>query len=259
MHVAPGDLKTVRQGGIAIRFAMLGSMAYILAEIPEDGSSGTSIELPCQQAHWGFVIDGELTFLGGGKRRSIPAGRAFHVPAGGPEHRFETAGPALVAGFQPIEAEIDVSDERLVAQGFQIVTDPGATTVVPALPQQELGPGEIRVETWQMSTYVMTRTRMGEQSGYTSGWCDAPHWGMVTAGRLAIEWENDVEVLSQGDIFHCQAGPPGHRVEAADPATFIDLTPVAAFEGDVRLADWRRGAGPGSGSRSRGIAVAALG
>ena len=31
-----------------------------------------------------------------------------------------------------------------------------------------------------MSSFVMTRVRMGERSGYTAGWCDAPHWGLVT-------------------------------------------------------------------------------
>jgi hypothetical protein len=131
--------------------------------------------------------------------------------------------------------------------------------VVPAVSADLAGPGEIKVETWRMSSYVMTRVRMGERTGYTSGWCDAPHWGLVTRGRLAIEWEHDVEILSKGDIFHCPAGPPGHRIEAADPATFLDLTPVAAFEAEARFADWRRGTLPATGARTRGIAVAALG
>jgi hypothetical protein len=100
---------------------------------------------------------------------------------------------------------------------------------------------------------------MGERSGYTAGWCDAPHWGMVTAGRLAIEWEDDIEILSKGDIFHCPSGPPGHRVEAADPASFVDLTPMASFEDGRRLADWRRASNLKGRSRSRHIAVAALG
>jgi hypothetical protein len=139
------------------------------------------------------------------------------------------------------------------------VADPKTTTIVPAVPQQRVAPGEIHTETWRMAPYLMTRIRMGERSGYTSGWCDAPHWGLVTSGRLAIEWEDDVEILSEGDIFHCQAGPPGHRVEAADPATFIDLTPLSSFDDGGRLANWRRESAHGARSRSRGIAVAALG
>ena len=109
-----------------------------------------------------------------------------------------------------------------------------------------------------MSAYVMTRVRMGERSGYTAGWCDAPHWGLVTEGRMAIEWEDDVEILAKGDIFHCPAGPPGHRLEAADPATLIDLTPIAASRPS---GGWRSGvAGRISpAAASRGIAVAALG
>lgn len=258
MHVAPVDLRAVRQGGIDLRFAMLGSMAYILAEIPDGGSAGTSMEQPCVQPHWGFVIDGLLTCVMAKRRLAIPAGHAFHVPAGGPEHHFETTGPSLIAGFQPVDTEIDLSDERLVAQGFEIMHDRRTATVVPGVTEQRVPVGQIRSESWPMSAYLMTRIRMGERSGYTSGWCDAPHWGLVTAGRLAIEWEDDVEILSKGDLFHCPAGPPGHRLEAADPATVIDLTPVAAFSGAGRLADWRRGSELVA-PRRRGIAVAALG
>jgi quercetin dioxygenase-like cupin family protein len=259
MHVAPVDLRAVRQGGIDIRFAMLGAMAYVLAEIPKSGSAGTAMEQPCERPHWGFVVDGELTYVAEGQRLAIPAGRAFHVPAGGQEHHFETGSSALIAGYEPIEPDLDVSDARLIEQGFEPTNQPVKATSVPVLSPFSAAAGEIRTEAWRMAPYIMTRVMMGERSGYTSGWCDIPHWGMVTSGRLAIEWEDDVELLSEGDIFHCQAGPPGHRLEAADPATFIDLTPVGAFEGDFRLAAWRRSAGPGSRSRSGGIAVAALG
>ncbi|MEO8438481.1 MAG: hypothetical protein ABI562_08460, partial [Chloroflexota bacterium] len=103
MHVAPEELRAVRQNGLVVRFAMLGSMVYVLAEVPSTGSPGTSLERACRQAHWGFVIEGELDFVTPDGRQTIPSGRAFHVPAGGPEHRFESTGPGLVAGFQPVE------------------------------------------------------------------------------------------------------------------------------------------------------------
>ncbi len=61
MHVAPADLRTLLQDTIIVRFAMLGSMAYVLAEIPESGSTGTSMEDVCVLPHWGFVIDGTIT------------------------------------------------------------------------------------------------------------------------------------------------------------------------------------------------------
>ena len=107
--------------GITVGFAMLGPMAYILAEVPRTGSSGTSLERPCDRAHWGFVIDGEMTFVSGRRRQAIPSGRAFHVPAGGPMHRFETSGRLVLAAFQPVEPELDVSDARLIEQGFEVV------------------------------------------------------------------------------------------------------------------------------------------
>ncbi len=134
MHVAPIDLRAVRQGGITIRFAMLGTMAYLLGEIPDSGSGGTSLEQPCVRPHWGMVIEGELTFVTGRRRLSIPAGRVFHVPPGGPEHHFLASGAAVVAGFQPIESELDVSEERLAEQGFEIVPDPRSAPIVPPSP-----------------------------------------------------------------------------------------------------------------------------
>ena len=260
MHVAPVDLRALRHDGIGLRFAMLGQMAYVFAEIPASGSAGTSLEQRCSRPHWGFVIDGELTFVSDDRRETIPAGRAFHVPAGGREHWFESRGPALVAGFEPIEPDVDLSDARLAAQGFDLIAPDAVSTatVVPAIATRKVPVGQIRTETWPMGSYLMTRVRMGERSGYTSGWCDAPHWGLVTAGRMAIEWEDDVEILSTGDIFHCPAGPPGHRLEAADPATFVDLTPVSALGEAGRLAEWRRDVDLRVGKHPRGIAVAAL-
>lgn len=259
MHVAPVDLRAVRQSGIVIRFAMLGSMAYVLAEIPTSGSSGTSLEQPCTLAHWGFVIEGELSYVAGGQRETITAGRAFHVPADGSQHHFETGGPALIAGFQPVEPELDVSDDRLTAQGFEIVEKGSAVTIVPAIPKRKVDVGQVLTESWPMSGYLMTRVRMGERSGYTAGWCDAPHWGLVTEGRFAIEWEDDVEIVSTGDVFHCPGGPPGHRLQAADPTTFVDLTPMAMLRSTGRLVDWRRDWERSVHPRTRGIAVAALG
>jgi quercetin dioxygenase-like cupin family protein len=258
MHVSPVDLRTLRQDGILIRFATLGSLAYVQAEIPDGGTAGTSLDRPCAEAHWGFVISGELTFVTERERETITAGRAFHVPAGGPEHRFETGARAVIAGFAPVSTDLDLSDARLAEQGFEIIAARQRAIIVPALAPRPVSSGQIRAESWPMSGLVLTRVRMGERSGYTSGWCDAPHWGLVISGRLAIEWEDDVEILAAGDVFSCPEGPPGHRLEAADPATFIDLTPLAALDASRRLASWRRGVEYNAGSPSSGIAVAAL-
>lgn len=259
MHVAPGDLRTLRQDGILIRFAVLGEMAYVLAEIPPGGTAGTSLEKPCNDPHWGFVIDGEVTFVRGRRRETIAPGRAFHVPAGGPAHHFETTGRARLAGFAPIDPAVDLSEPRLVAQGFELVAERSPAIIVPPVQEFPAQPGAIATESWTMSGFRLARSRMGERSGYTAGWCDAAHWGLVTSGGLTIEWENDVEVLAAGDVFHCQAGPPGHRIEAADPATVLDLTPLAAFDDGRRLAKWRRRAEGVVPAATGGIAVAPLG
>ena len=80
---------------------------------------------------------------------------------------------------------------------------------------------------------------MGERSGYTTDWCDAPHWGLVTNGQMAIEWEDDVEILSSGDIFHCPAGPPatGSKRPIRRPSSTSRRSPRSPAPGS------RRGAG----------------
>jgi uncharacterized cupin superfamily protein len=259
LHVAPSHLRTLSQGGLQVRFTILDSMAYVLAQTRAGGSAGTSLERPCTDAHWGFVIAGELTFVRGRRREAIPSGRAFHVPAGGPSHRFETDGRVVLAGFAPVDPAIDVSDSRLAAAGFTVVAQRSSGIIVPPVAPLEVPSGAIESEPWQMSGYVMSRVRMGSRSGYRSGWCDAPHWGLMISGSMTIAWERDVEVVAAGDVFHCPAGPPAHRIEAADPATFIDLTPLAAFDGGGRLADWRGGAADAPVVTQHGIAVTALG
>ena len=98
---------------------MLGPMAYILAEVPRTGSSGTSLERPCDRAHWGFVIDGEMTFVSGRRRLAIPSGRAFHVPPGDRCTGSRPPGRLWSPRFQPVEPELDVSDARLDRAGLR--------------------------------------------------------------------------------------------------------------------------------------------
>lgn len=165
----------------------------------------------------------------------------------------------MVAGFAPIDPALDLSDRQLVAEGFTLVAQQSSAVVVPPVAPLRVRPGTIERDAWAMSGYVLTRVRMGERSGYRSGWCDATHWGLVTSGSMTIAWEHDVEVVAAGDVFHCPPGPPGHRIEAADPVTFLDLTPVSAFGAGGRLADWRRGEDERPEVAPHGIAVTALG
>ena len=265
MHVTPSELRILRQDGIQIRFALLGELAYVHAEVPATGSDGTSLETPCTRPHWGFVLDGEVAVEVDGRTRPIPPGSAFHIPPGGPEHRFRVVGAARVAGFEPIDPTLDTSDAGLSARGFVVAASESSgttsTSVVLPVGRPVLDPTKIEARTWPMSTYVLTEARFGPGSGYLNDWCDVPHWGLVTVGRLAMEWEDDVEILAAGDIYHCPAGPPGHRLEAADPAAVVDLTPIAALATGGRLAPWRASTGNvGAKVEAReGVAVAGLG
>jgi quercetin dioxygenase-like cupin family protein len=261
MHVAPTELRTLRQDGIVVRFALFDRMAFVLAEIPSAGSAGTSVEAPCIKPHWAFVIDGELTFESGSRHQTVRAGSAFHVPAGGPPHRFRTAGSARLAGFEPIEEGLDISDSTLAERGFEILDNDSIpeATVIPATLEPMSTPSRIEARSWEMSHLVLTEARFGPSSGYTSDWCDAPHWGLVTSGRVAIEYEHDLEIVAAGDVFHTPVGPPGHRIEAVEPASLIDLTPSQSLGADRRLAYWRRHPGVREPDPSEPIAVAGLG
>lgn len=241
MHLAPADLRSVRQDGLAIRFGILGPIGYGLAEVSASGSAHTALERPCVRPHWGFVLAGDVTLHQAGQTIELPVGHAFHVVGGGPEHHFEATGRAIVSGFEPVRPDVDTSEATLVAQGFEILRlDEVGARIVPTTSSVPVETGRVDADAHLMSGLILTRVRMGATSGYTAEWCDAEHWGMVTAGRVAIEWEDDIEVLGTGDIYYCPPGPPGHRITAADPATIVDLTPIAALEAVTRVAEWRR-------------------
>ena len=263
MHVAPLDLRALRQGGLVVRYALLGPVAFVLVEIPASGSSGTSIEQPSRQPVWAVVIDGEVTYEGDGGPIRIPAGKVIHVPGGGPDHRFLATGGSRIAGFQPVDPSIEITDPVLAQLGFEVLGPAGATgmapIVVPTTRRVTARTGEIDARTWSMPPYVMTTAQFGPASGYTADWCDAPHWGLVTGGQLVIEYEHDIEIVSAGDAYYCPAGSPAHRLEAADPATVVDLTPIDAMVGDGRIAEWRRTALAQAGdSEPSPISVVAL-
>ena len=70
MHLAPEDLRVVRQGDVLVRSAPLGAIAYVLAELPRAGTPGTLLEAACDRPHWGLVVAGELTYVS--DRQHIP-------------------------------------------------------------------------------------------------------------------------------------------------------------------------------------------
>jgi hypothetical protein len=259
MHLAPADLMAVRQDGLSLRFGILGPVAYALVDVPSSGSRDTALERPCVRPHWGFVLAGDVTLHQAGRTIALPVGHAFHVRSG-TEHHFQASGGAVISGFEPVEQDQDTIEAALLAQGYERFDDDSGTRSVPATSVQPVESGQVDADAHRMSELVLTRVGMGATSGYATGWCDLEHWGMVTAGRVAIEWEADIEILGTGDIYYCPPGPPGHRITAADPATIVDLTPIRTIADGIRVAEWRRptldlspraaGAGP--------VAVAAL-
>ena len=233
MRVSPRDLKAIRADGVVTRYALLGEVAFILVELPETGSAGTSLEDACRLEHWGLVLRGELR-LQARRSRTFGPGAAFYVPPG-PVHRFRADGPTAVAGFAPIVEQIDDSPEAMRARGIEVL---GRIQQPPALPStvridgraRSAMTGQIETESAVMGRWLTTRSTYGRLSGYAEDWCDLPHWGMVLAGSLILHWEHrELELLGPGDVFRSPPGPPGHRIEVPDRATIVDYTPVEAF------------------------------
>lgn len=243
MRVSPVELQAVRRAGMLTRYSILGPAAFVLVELPATGTSGTGLDEPCLTDHHGIVTKGTFTVHeADGSSTDFEAGDAFYVPVGPPAHTFSATPGCIVSGFAPIVEEVDTSARALRERGFDAVTDAG----VPALPPPtvklagSVAPfqrtGAIDVEGSRMGDWLFMRASFGPRSGYTSGICDLPHWGIVLDGDIAIAYEGETELVTRGDVFFA---PPGHRFSSPDGATIVDYTPIREL-GASRVAAWRR-------------------
>jgi hypothetical protein len=250
LRLSPRDLQAVRSQGLLTRYAILGPVAFVLAEISEHGTRGTVLEDACQQEHWGIMLTGELSVVWDSQSEKLLPGTAFYVHPGKPGHHLEGGGASAVAGFAPVEPDLDTSEAALRRRGLEPVRPPGApppampsSVQLAGVPSSSTPVGDVDVEMALMGPWVCSRTNFGRSGGYATDWCDLPHWGIVLSGSIGIQWENDLELLSAGDVYYCPAGPPGHRLEAPDGGTTFDYTPVRDMQTVERQADWRRTAG----------------
>ena len=246
MHISPAHFRAIRQGPVLVEFAATSDVAYVVADFPATGSAGTFAEEWCERPHWGFNVGGDVRVEVAGDTHQLPTGTAFHLPDG-VAHRFQVSGPARLAGFERLDAASRTSDDALQTAGWEIVPptrQARSRRFSLARPEPLLvpRPGEIIASARRMGDLLFTRAQMGRRAGYTASGCDLPHWGLVTGGSLAIEWEDDIEVLTAGDVFWCTAGPPGHRLQAAEPAVVVDFTPIDALRDTERLPEWRQSA-----------------
>ena len=59
------------------------------------------------------------------------------------------------------------------------------------------------------------------------GHCRCPHWGVVTAGRITVEYPDRTEVIEAGDAFYLA---PGHVPSAIAGTSFVQFSPTAELE-----------------------------
>lgn len=245
MRVSPDELQAVQRAGMLTRYSVFGPVAFVLADLPAGGTGGTGLDEPCLTEHHGIVLSGTFAVHhADGRSESFDTGTAFYVPPGPPTHTFTCTPRTVVGGFAPMpDTPPDLSAEALRAQGYEIVQHPR----VPAAPPRTvtLGgsvepfrrPGAIDVEGSPMGPWVFMRAKFGPRSGYTSGWCDLPHWGVVLDGEVAIQYEGETELAARGDAYFAL---PGHRVVSPDGATIADYTPIAAIDPGRRVSRWRQ-------------------
>ncbi len=243
MRVSPKMLQGVRRGEMLVRYALLGPVAFVHADLPKAGTAGTGLDEPCAMQHHGIVIRGSLiAVFEDGRREAFDAGTAFYVPAG-PSHRFSTEGATIVAGFAPLTGAEEIDPTSLAASGFEVLDRTSPATVPPATIKirGRVAPyrrkGAVETEGAIMGSWLLTRATLGPSSAYTSTWCELPHWGVVLDGDMAITYRDDVELVSRGDAYYA---PAGHRFETADGATFIDYTPLDELDGRHPIPVYRR-------------------
>ena len=248
MRVSPAELRAVRQGGILARYAVLGPVAFVQAELGAEGSRQTAFEEPCEMEHWGFVLRGRLRFEDGQRSRVFLPGTAFHIPAGPPAHRFIARGPCSIAGFAPLLEPVDDSPAALDARGVKAVPDaplldpPPPTIRIAARVGAQRSHEGVESVSAPMGSWTFMRMTFGPLSGFLAPWCDLPHWGIVLAGEVVHSREDGLELLGPGDAYWCPEGPPGHRFEVADSATVADYTPTSALLGPGRRPAYRQAA-----------------
>ena len=151
------------------------------------------------------------------------------------------------AGFVPLQGPV-IDDRDIERAGFELVDENGpepglalpvAVTVAMTSEVVPLRRGQIEAESSLMGAWVLCAARFGGVSGYTTAWCDLPHWGIVIQGTIAIESESEVEIVGAGEAYYCPPGPPGHRIEVTDAAAIMDFTPLEAMVRPGRRAEWR--------------------
>ncbi len=232
---------------MSVRQAPLGPVAYQLTDVPESGHEGTLLEADCRDPHWLVVLRGSLEVVRDRDRLALSSGQVVFVPGGLPPHRLHAGGVVSVAAFAP-RGPLSYHPAPNESSGPASpnppeapigLADDGGLTLVAGMAPVPLRRGEIEAQAVLMGPWIACGARFGVSSGYAASWCDLPHWGMVLAGAMAIEWEDDLEILAAGDAFYCPPGPPGHRFEVTDAAMVLDFTPVEAVAGRGRAADWR--------------------
>jgi mannose-6-phosphate isomerase-like protein (cupin superfamily) len=245
VRIGPAELQAVQRAGMLTRFAVLGPVIFVMADLPESGTAGTGLDIECLREHHGLVMRGSFTVHhADGRTETFEQGDAFYVPPGPPTHTFTSSGQCIVEGFGRLPTGTDTSMTALDALGFSAadvdtpLVPPPATIRLRGSVAPFRKTGAIDIEGSRMGDWMFVRARFGPRGGYTSGWCDQTHWGVVLDGEMAITYAGEMELATRGDVY---LATPGHRFTSPDGATIADYTDRVEV-GVARVPAWRRAA-----------------
>ena len=264
MHVTPSDLRTLRQDGTVIRFALLDSMAFVLAELPASGSARHPARSALHPSALGVR----------GRRRGRIRGRR-PPPASAPRQRIPRAAGRSAAPVRRRRATPgspgsnrstpSTDTTRCGARGPRLRAGRPDSRAPRRLsfrlrspPLEE--PNRIEARSWSMSQFVLTRPGSGPAAATRREWCDAAALGpghfrarSPSNGRTTSRsWPPATSTTVRAVRPAIASRPPTRRAS-------IDLTPIDALTG--RIAGVAKPATGRRRSSDRGapIAVAGLG
>ena len=124
MHKALDALPiTFQDGGVTLRQIEWGDLNVAIEQIPAGLDMTPLLKgLPddrCNCPHWGYVLNGKVTYHYGDRDEVFETGDAFYVPAG---HTPEVAAGTEFIQFSPSEALRVVSEKMLEnARELQVI------------------------------------------------------------------------------------------------------------------------------------------
>jgi hypothetical protein len=98
---------------------------------------------------------------------------------------------------------------------------------------REIAPGySSRFTDWGGITVAFEKARAGQDAsamvrGLPDDRCQAPHWGFLFSGKIAVHFDDRTETIEGGQAYYVA---PGHAIEFLEDSEALEFTPTTALE-----------------------------